>query len=139
MIMLTDTSGLLTGEEKIRVLGVNVAVQKETQRARQLEFLQITGNPVDMQIIGPAGRAEVLRSVADTLGMHGAKIVPSDKDLQAQARQAQLLAQQQGQPGHAMVPPQPGENGQPPQQGTPAAPAVNGQSGPMTSIAGGPQ
>lgn len=139
MIMLTDTSGLLTGEEKVRVLGVNVAVQKETQRARQLEFLQITANPIDMQIIGPVGRAEVLRTVSETLGMNGAKIVPSEKDLQAQQKAAAALAQQQGQPGHAMVPPQGGEGGQPPQQGTPAAPAVNGQSGPMTSIAGGPQ
>jgi hypothetical protein len=46
MIMLTDTSGLLTGQESIRVMGVTVAVQKETQRSRQLEFLQITANPM---------------------------------------------------------------------------------------------
>lgn len=138
MIMLTDTSGLLTGEEKVRVLGVNVAVQKETQRARQLEFLQITANPVDMQIVGPAGRAEVLRAVSETLGMDGSKIVPSERDIQAQQKAAAMQAQQQNMPGHAMVPPQPGEGGQPPQQGTPAGPAVNGQAGPMTQIAGGP-
>jgi hypothetical protein len=52
MIMLTDTSGLLTGEEQVRVMGVSVAVQKETQRARQLEFLQATANPIDAQIMG---------------------------------------------------------------------------------------
>ena len=45
MVMLTDTSGLLTGEEFVRVMGVQVAVQKETLRARQMEFLQATGNP----------------------------------------------------------------------------------------------
>src|SRR5215472_766375 len=45
LIMLTDTSGLLTGQENISVQGVSVAVQRETQRQRQLEFLQITNNP----------------------------------------------------------------------------------------------
>ena len=50
MVMLTDDTGFLTGEEKIRVLGVAVAQQRETQRARQLEFLQITANPIDMRL-----------------------------------------------------------------------------------------
>ena len=107
MVMLTDTSGLLNGEEKIRVLGVNVAIQKETERARQLEFLQITANPVDMQIIGPAGRAEVLRAVSNTIGLAGDKIVPSDDDIANQQRAAAAQAQAQGLPGHQMALPVP--------------------------------
>ena len=77
MVMLTDTSGLLTGQENVRVMGVQVAVQKETLRARQMEFLQATGNPIDMQIIGPQGRAAVLRSVAQghRLGRRGYRSV----------------------------------------------------------------
>lgn len=134
MVMLTDTSGLLTGEEKIRVLGVNVAVQKETQRARQLEFLQITANPVDLQIIGPQGRAEVLRAVSETIGLNGDKIVPSDQDIQAQQQKAQQQAQQQNVPGHAMAPPQDGQPG----AGSPPGSAVTQTQGPQTSIAGGP-
>lgn len=132
MILLTDRSGLLTGEEQIRVLGVSVAVQKETQRARQLEFLQITNNPTDMQIVGPAGRAEVLRSVSETLGMNGSKIVPSEKDLADMQKAAAQQAQQQGAPGHAM-------NGTQPQDGTGSPPgsAVDGNQGPTTAIAGG--
>lgn len=101
MIMLTDQSGLLTGEETIRVMGVTVAIQRETQRARQLEFLQITANPLDVGIIGPKGRAAVLRSVAETIGMDGEEIVPSDEELQAQqaaaAQQAQNAAQNAAQ------------------------------------------
>lgn len=120
MVLLTDQSGLLTGEEKVRVLGVNVAIQRETQRARQQEFLQMTANPIDMQIIGPNGRAQVLRSVAKTLGLPGEDIVPSDDQLKQQQQQAQALAAQQGMPGHAMAP------GQQPSAGgglsTPAAP-----------------
>ena len=48
MVMLTDTTGLLRGDESIKVLGVQVAMQRETQRQRQLEFLQITANPIGL-------------------------------------------------------------------------------------------
>lgn len=132
MLLLTDQSGLLTGNENIQVLGVTVATQKETQRARQLEFLQITNNPVDLQITGPAGRAEVLRAVSDGLGLNGAKIVPSGQDIANQQKQAALQAQAQGIPGHAMLPP-----GQQEGTGSPPASAVDGNSGPVTAIAGG--
>lgn len=131
MIMLTDTSGLLTGAEKVRVLGVSVATQRETLRARQLEFLQITANPIDMQIIGPAGRAEVLRAVSTGIGMDGVKIVPSADDMEQQQKQAAALAQAQNQPGHAgvgAVDPR-GE-----QQGT----GATGDMGPRTQLTGAP-
>lgn len=95
MILLTDTSGMLRGDESIRVMGVNVAIQRETQRARQLEFLQITANPMDAQIIGPKGRASVLRSVAQTIGLDGEEIVPSDDDLEAQQKAQQQQQQEQ--------------------------------------------
>ena len=83
MVMLTDTTGMLRGDESIDVLGVNVAIQRETQRQRQLEFLQITANPIDMQIMGVPGRAEVLRSVAEGIGLQGSTIVPSEEELKA--------------------------------------------------------
>lgn len=104
MLMLTDQSGMLTGQEQVRVMGVNVAIQRETQRARQLEFLQITANPLDAQIVGPKGRAAVLRSVSQTIGLDSASIVPTDDELNkmqeaaagAQAGMAQAAAQAQG-------------------------------------------
>ncbi len=136
MLMLTDTSGLLTGEEQVQVMGVQVAVQRETQRARQMEFLQATANPLDVQIIGPQGRASVLRSVADGLGLPGEDIVPSSEQLAAQQKAAQAAAQGQGVPGHGGMGPQAAAT-----QGNQPSPggAVNGQQGPRTSIAGGPQ
>ena len=122
MLMLTDTSGMLTGEEAITVQGVNVAIQRETQRARQLEFLQITANPVDAQIVGAKGRATILRNVAQGIGMPGEDIVPSEDELnqmqQQNAQMVQLGAQAQG--------------GQAPQGGN-----VTGDMGPRTNIAGG--
>jgi hypothetical protein len=123
MIMLTDQSGLLTGHEKVRVLGVTVAIQRETQRARQLEFLQITANPLDFGIMGAEGRSAVLRTVSEGIGMPGAQIVPPDdviKEKQAAAAQMAQAAQAQG--------------GQSPKGGS-----VTGDQGPRTNIAGGPQ
>jgi len=81
LIMLTDVSGLLSGDERVTVQGVNVAIQRETQRQRQLEFLQTTNNPTDMKIVGIKGRANVLRSVASTIGLDGDKTVPSEDEL----------------------------------------------------------
>jgi hypothetical protein len=143
MILLTDTSGLLSGEESVRVMGVQVAVQKETQRARQLEFLQVTANPIDVQIMGPAGRATILKAVSETIGIPGDKIVPDPDQLAAQQRKAQQVAAQQNQPGHGGMG-QAAAQAQGNQQPSP----VNGDVGPRTNlvspqpqpaIAGGPQ
>jgi len=86
MVMLTDQSGMLRGDENIVVLGVNVAMQRETMRQRQLEFLQITANPIDAQITGVKGRANVLRAVADGIGLEGDDIVPSEEQMDAMAK-----------------------------------------------------
>jgi hypothetical protein len=95
MVMLTDTSGLLTGQETVRVMGVNVAIQRETQRARQIEFLTATANPIDAKIVGPKGRAAILREVAQGIGMPGSEIVPSEDELQKQHQQEQKLQEMQ--------------------------------------------
>jgi hypothetical protein len=94
LVLLSDTTGILTGEEDIYVQGVNVAVQRETQRQRQLEFLQHTANPMDMDIIGIAGRGAVLRSVSQTIGLDGDKVVPSDEALQKKQEAKEKEGQQ---------------------------------------------
>ena len=93
LLLLTDKAGDYRGDENVRVRGVNFTVQKETERVRSLEFLQMTGNPIDMGIIGPDGRAEVLREVADALGMDHANIVPDAETLKAQQEMAARNAQ----------------------------------------------
>jgi hypothetical protein len=120
LLMLTDTSGVLKGDEAITIMGVNVAVQRETQRSRQLEFLQITANPVDSQILGPKGRATVLRRVAGDIGLPGEEIVPSEDKLEAMEQQQQLMAQAAAQAQGA----QPGSTS-------------TGDTGPRVNIAGG--
>jgi hypothetical protein len=117
-VMLTDNTGLLRGDEAIDVRGVTAALQKEQDRVRQLEFLQLTGNPIDMQIIGPQGRAAILREVAETLGMDHEQIVPDEA-------MAGL--------GLGMAPPpspadqaQSGETNQPPSSGASQQPGPDG-------------
>jgi hypothetical protein len=95
LILLTDTTGMLTGEEKISVLGVSVAIQRETIRQRQIEFLQTTMNPTDMKIMGIKGRGTVLRSVSTTIGLNGEEVVPNEDKLE-QMERAQQHEQQGG-------------------------------------------
>jgi hypothetical protein len=68
IVMLTDDTGLLRGDEQIVVNGVRNVATKEQDRVRQLEFLQLTANPIDAPIVG-AQRATILQKVADRLGI----------------------------------------------------------------------
>ena len=145
MVMLTDRSGIFSGQEAVRVKGVVVAVQRETQRSRQLEFLQATANPFDTQIMGLEGRAAVLGAVASTIGLEGQKIVPTademaKKKAEAEAQQAAMMqAQQAGMPPGAPGQP-PGQPGMPgpaeaaQAQGMQQGPAATGDMGPRTNL-----
>jgi len=139
LVLMTDTSGLLTGEEEVAPKGVVVAMQRETLRQRQLEFLQITANPIDMSIIGPKGRAAVLRSVSQGIGLDGEEIVPSDAHMDEQQKMAAALAAGGGMPGHTQQPPAPpqGAKGEPPPPGSPGntPPKSTQQQGPITNTA----
>lgn len=124
MLMLTDEEGILKGDENIRVMGVNVALQRETQRARQLEFLQITANPLDAQILGAKGRATILRSVSETIGIPGDGLIPDDAELEEIQRQQTAMQQAEA-----------AKQAQGGQQGG----GVNGDVGPRVNITGGSQ
>jgi len=136
LVLLTDTTDMMDGTENVVAKGVQVAMQRETMRSRQLEFLQVTQNPLDSQIMGPAGRATVLRSVASTLGMPGDKVVPDEEEIAEQTEQAKMQAMATGMPGHGGL----GEAAAQ-AQGDQAPPATGAQ-GPQTNtvqprIAGG--
>jgi hypothetical protein len=96
-VLLTDDSGRLKGDEQIRVRGVVFANQKETERTRMLEFLQMTANPLDSEIVGKEGRAELLREIADRIGLDHSQIVPDRATMQQQDQQQQMAAMAQGQ------------------------------------------
>jgi hypothetical protein len=83
-IVMLSQPDHLRGDELIVVKGVTNAIKQEQDRVRQLEFLAMTANPVDAQIVGVKGRASVLRAVAENLGLEYEEIIAEDDEIEAQ-------------------------------------------------------
>jgi hypothetical protein len=98
----------IKGDLQVVARGAMSLMTKELAQVRRNEFLQATGNPVDMQIIGLDGRAELLRESTRGLNMNPDKVVPTVSQLkqrvfQAQQAAQQLAAAQAGQPAGAAM------------------------------------
>ena len=91
----TDPHSTYTGDPKVIARGSSALTMRGAEQMRRNEFLQITANPVDQQIMGMAGRAELLRSVVGDLGL-GEDLIPSRLELkELQEKNAQQAQQQQ--------------------------------------------
>lgn len=109
-LMLHDPDTSIKGDMKVVAAGAIGAMIREQQRIARQEFLDRTLNPVDAPIIGPLGRAYMLREQAKDLFPDINRIVPDPEKLKAQMEAAatqQMAAQQmaqqqpQGAPGQA--------------------------------------
>ena len=104
--MRYDEDESIKGDAQVVPRGaVNLAV-KETTNVRRVEFLNATANEIDMGIIGPEGRAAILREIAKGLQMPVDEVVPSRENMgfkkRAMEKQAAVQMAQQGQiPGQA--------------------------------------
>jgi hypothetical protein len=79
-----------------------------------------TGNPIDMQILGLEGRAEILRESAKGLNLNPDKVIPSLSVLRQRAMMAQMAMAQQQQAAQGQQPANgPAGNGQELQNGAP--------------------
>ena len=115
MLLLTEEDEIW-GDLNIKAMGVTMAMARDADRQRQLEFLQLTANPLDQGLVGPKGRAVILRELADNLGLDGEAIIPSEEELkaqeeaqrQAQAAEQQALQQQQAAQAQGAQPQSPG-------------------------------
>jgi hypothetical protein len=97
MMFATDTT--VKGDAQVVARGAVSLMRMEALQIRRNEFLQATANPIDSQIVGQAGRAEILREVAKGLEMDTSRIVPSREELEARSQmQAPMGAPGQGQP-----------------------------------------
>lgn len=96
--MLFNPDPSIKGDAKIVARGAVSLMQLESLQLRRNEFLVATNNPLDSQIVGVEGRAEILREAAKGLQMDVNRVVPPRGALQGQ-----------------QVP----QGGQPPQQGSP--------------------
>lgn len=95
--MMFHPDPYVKGDFKIVAKGAMGLIQREQLAIRRNEFLAATANPVDLQILGPEGRAYLLRENAKSLQMDTDKLVPSIEMLkykqEQQAQQAQQMQQ----------------------------------------------
>ncbi len=83
------------GDVKIKARGSDSLIHKEAAVMRQQELLQLTGNPIDMQVIGLDGRRELLKSVLKSGELPVDLIIPTKEELeQDQAAQMQEQPEQ---------------------------------------------
>lgn len=92
-LMIYDPDQNIKGDMQIVPSGVVATIIKDNVQLRRQEFLQATSNPIDAQILGIEGRAELLRQLAKGLDMDVNDIVPSAEKL----KQAQMMAMAQQQ------------------------------------------
>lgn len=77
------------GDIRIVARASEYLVQQEQLEMRRNEMLDRTNNPVDLQIMGLAGRAELLKANAQALKIPADKIIPDKEDM------VETLVQQQ--------------------------------------------
>jgi hypothetical protein len=105
--MMFNPDPWIKGDFKIVARGAMGLIQKEAINVRRNEFMAATANPVDLQIMGPEGRAYLLREQAKGLQMDTDKIVPTTDRMKFKAEQVQqaIEAQQSmGQPQQIAAP-----------------------------------
>jgi hypothetical protein len=95
--MMFDEDESIKGDAQVVARGAVALMQIETLQLRRNEFLQATANAIDSQIVGPEGRAEILREVAKGLEMDVNRVIPRRGTVPQQ--QAPAPGQQQGSSG----------------------------------------
>lgn len=83
----------IKGDLDIQPRGAVNLAMKEQMNVRRIEFLNATANQIDMEIIGPEGRAAILREVVKGLQMPVDDIVPSREKRQFGERVKMMAAQ----------------------------------------------
>lgn len=95
--MMHDDDQSIKGDAKVVAMGAKSLIVKEQMQTKRMAFMQQTANPIDMQIMGMKGRAELLRETTKALDLPH-DLIPSDKEIEQQVQQA---AQQQPQAANA--------------------------------------
>jgi hypothetical protein len=88
-IMLTDQDRA-RGDVKVVPRASDYLIQMEQMQLRIAEVLQNTANPIDMQIMGPEGRAEILREHFKHLKLPVDRIIPDRESIVQETSQAKI-------------------------------------------------
>jgi len=79
-LILNNEDLLFTGDSIAIARGSQTLLREGMEQQKRAEFLQITANPVDQELMGPIGRASMLREMAAQLG-YVTNPVPSRQEL----------------------------------------------------------
>ena len=104
--MLYDPDESIKGDIVIKPIGTLGLIIKEQMSSKRLEFMQAVNNPIDVQIMGPEKRANLLRAAASGLDLPADEVVPSKSEMKAMVNKqsAAPVAPMEGAP----VPPNQG-------------------------------
>lgn len=80
--MLYNPDEDIKGDVQVVVRGPLKVTTKEQKQLRLNEFLQVTNNPTDQQIIGPKRRANLLREQAKMLDVPAEEAVPTKEEME---------------------------------------------------------
>ena len=96
--MLYNADATIKGDCTVSARGAAAILVKEHLQQTRTQFLAMTANPVDMQIIGMKGRRAILAEVAKALEMPVEDILPSEQELEAMQRAQQQQPAQSPRP-----------------------------------------
>ena len=77
------------GDAQVKARGSDALMHKEATAMRQLEFMNMTNNPTDMQIIGIEGRREMLEVASKNSEFPIGRVVPTQSDMEQRMMNAQ--------------------------------------------------
>lgn len=77
------------GDAKVRARGSDALMHKEATAMRQLEFMTMTANPIDAQIIGSDGRREMLEIAAKNSDFPAGRVIPTAQEFEQRMADAQ--------------------------------------------------
>lgn len=81
-----------TGDIQVVPRGSSILSSKGAEAVRRNEFLAVTANQTDQLLMGPEGRAEMIRSMAEEIGLPF-NIVPTNLELKRNREKEQAQAQ----------------------------------------------
>ncbi|MCO7225922.1 hypothetical protein [Pleionea sp. CnH1-48] len=96
--MMYDSDPDIKMDAQVVAKGTTALIAKDQAQARRMEMLQITGNDLDMQILGVEGRAKILRDLFKHMDMED--FIPSEEEVikklkeQQQAQASQVSEQE---------------------------------------------
>lgn len=115
-LALTRPDVVMEGDISVVARGAVELMQKETLRMRRMEFLNITNNPVDQQLVGIEGRFHILKEIARDLQMPIADTLQFNEQEINQLTALLKAQMMQGMQGGGQTGNQPPGGGQPAQR-----------------------